>query len=90
MKEPVQETFDQNYLGNDLLTWRGGVMFFFFFKYSDSQCCWKKYSENVTIEELDKAIIKLNRGTSSDIFGVTAECILYCGDKLKKPVIETD
>ena len=53
--------------------------------------CQHEFShENVTIEELDKAIIKLNRGKSSDIFGVTAECILYCGDKLKKPVIETD
>ena len=31
-------------LGNDDLTWRG-VMVFFLKKYSDSQCCWKKYSD---------------------------------------------
>jgi hypothetical protein len=32
--------------GNDHLTWRGGGGFFFFLKkYSDSQCCWKKYSD---------------------------------------------
>ena len=34
-------------LGNDHLTWRGGgsVMVFFLKKYSESQCCWKKYSD---------------------------------------------
>ena len=32
-------------LGNDHLTWRGGVMFFFLKIYSYSQCCWKKYSD---------------------------------------------
>ena len=31
-------------LGNDHLTWRGGYGFFLK-KYSDSQCCWKKYSD---------------------------------------------
>jgi hypothetical protein len=31
-------------LGNDHLTWRGGYGFFLK-KYSDSQCCWKKYYE---------------------------------------------
>ena len=31
-------------LGNDHLTWKGGGMVFFL-KYSDSQCCWKKYSD---------------------------------------------
>jgi hypothetical protein len=30
--------------GNDHLTWRGGYGFFLN-KYSDSQCCWKKYSD---------------------------------------------
>ena len=34
------------YLGNDHLTWKGGwVMVFFLKKYSDSQCCGKKYSD---------------------------------------------
>jgi hypothetical protein len=32
------------WLGNDHLTWRGGYVFFLK-KYSDSQCCWKKYSD---------------------------------------------
>ena len=34
-------------LGNDHLTWRGGGGGYGFFlkKYSDSQCCWKKYSD---------------------------------------------
>ena len=32
-------------LGNDHLTWRGGGYVFFLKKYSDSQCCWKKYSD---------------------------------------------
>ena len=31
-------------LGTDHLTWRGGYGFFLK-KYSDSQCCWKKYSD---------------------------------------------
>jgi hypothetical protein len=33
--------------GNDHLTWRGGRGGYVFFlkKYSDSQCCWKKYSD---------------------------------------------
>ena len=31
-------------LGMDHLTWRGGYGFFLK-KYSDSQCCWKKYSD---------------------------------------------
>ena len=31
-------------LGTDHLTWRG-VMVFSLEKYSDSQCCWKKYSD---------------------------------------------
>jgi hypothetical protein len=31
-------------LGNDHLTWRGGYGFFLK-KYSDSPCCWKKYSD---------------------------------------------
>ena len=34
-----------SYLGNDHLTWRGGGYGFFLNKYSDSQCCWKKYSD---------------------------------------------
>ena len=28
-----------------LFNLKGGVMFFFLKKYSDSQCCWKKYSD---------------------------------------------
>ena len=33
-------------LGNDHLAWRGGGGYGFFLKrYSDSQCCWKKYSD---------------------------------------------
>jgi hypothetical protein len=33
-------------LRNDHLTWRGGGGYVFFLKkYSDSQCCWKKYSD---------------------------------------------
>ena len=33
-------------LGDDHLTWRGGGGHGFFLnKYSDSQCCWKKYSD---------------------------------------------
>jgi hypothetical protein len=34
----------QESLGNDHITWRGGYGFFPK-KYSDSQCCWKKYSD---------------------------------------------
>jgi hypothetical protein len=36
------------WLGTDHLTSGGmgvGVMFFFLKKYSDSQCCWRKYSD---------------------------------------------
>ena len=33
-------------LGNDHLTWKGGGgVMVFPKKYSDSQCCWKKYSD---------------------------------------------
>jgi hypothetical protein len=34
-------------LGNEHLTWRerGGGYGFFLKKYSDSQCCWQKYSD---------------------------------------------
>jgi hypothetical protein len=41
----VDHYFFLHLLGNDHLTWRGGVMVFFLKKYSDSQCCWKKYSD---------------------------------------------
>ena len=34
----------KSHLGNDHLTWREGYVFFLK-KYSDSQCCWKKYSD---------------------------------------------
>jgi hypothetical protein len=37
----------------------------------------------VSKEEPDKAVDKLNRGKSSDIYGVTAECIAYGGEKLR-------
>jgi hypothetical protein len=33
------------WLRTDHLTWRGGYGFFSKKKYSDSQCCWKKYSD---------------------------------------------
>jgi hypothetical protein len=35
------------YSGNDHLTWRGGGYGFFLKNYSDSQCCWNKYSDLV-------------------------------------------
>ena len=35
---------DKMSLGNDHLTFKGGYGFFLR-KYSDSQCCWKKYSD---------------------------------------------
>jgi hypothetical protein len=38
-------------------------------------------------EELDKAVDKLNRGKSSDIYGVTAECIAYGGEKLRNVLL---
>ena len=46
---PRQQQFKKNrlhifLLGNVHLTWRGGYGFFLK-KYSDSQCCWKKYSD---------------------------------------------
>jgi hypothetical protein len=42
---PVRALF--SYLGTDHLIWRGrGGGYVFFLKiYSDSQCCWKKYSD---------------------------------------------
>jgi hypothetical protein len=43
-KNQINKT-NQTFLGNDHLTWRGGVMVIFLKKYSDSQCCWKKYSD---------------------------------------------
>ena len=47
------ERLDRRALGNDHLTWRGGGgervggggYVFFLKKYSDSHCCWKKYSD---------------------------------------------
>jgi hypothetical protein len=41
----------------------------------------------VSKEELDKAVDKLNRGKSSDIYGVTAECIAYGGEKLRNVLL---
>jgi hypothetical protein len=44
----IRMSMPQNpHLGNDHLTWKGGgdVYGFFLKKYSDSQCCWKKYSD---------------------------------------------
>jgi hypothetical protein len=43
--------------------------------------------EIVSKEELDKAVDKLNRGKSSDIYGVTAECIAYGGEKLRNVLL---
>ena len=43
--------------------------------------------ETVSKEELDKAVDKLNRGKSSDIYGVTAECIAYGGEKLRNVLL---
>jgi hypothetical protein len=40
--EKMAKTSTNHLLGNDHLTWRGGYVFFLK-KYSDSQCCWKKY-----------------------------------------------
>ena len=39
------KSWKEGYLGNDHLTWKGGGYGFFLKKYSDSQCCWKKYSD---------------------------------------------
>ena len=45
-KEPRQaHELNLVMLGTDHLTSKGGVMIFFLRKYSDSQCCWKKYSD---------------------------------------------
>ena len=72
-KESVQETFDKNYLNATKFEYEQII-----------KICQHEFPhEDVTIEELDKAILSLNRGKSSAIFGVTAECILYGGDKLK-------
>ena len=77
-KESVQETFDQNYLNATKFEYEQII-----------KICQHEFShEDVTIEELDKAILKLNRGKSGDIFGVTAECILYGGDKLKNLLLK--
>jgi hypothetical protein len=43
--------------------------------------------ETVSKEKLDRAVDKLNRGKSSDIYGVMAECITYGGEKLRNVLL---
>ena len=77
-KESVQDTFDQNYSMQRNLNLN-----------KFRKICQHEFShEDITIEELDKAILRLNRGKSGDIFGVTAEYIVYGGDKLKNLLLK--
>ncbi|CAG2222008.1 unnamed protein product [Mytilus edulis] len=47
------------------------------------QICLVAYKhEEVNTDELQKALKKLNRNKSADIFGITAECLLFGGEKL--------
>ena len=45
--------------------------------------------EPVSGDELDKAIDKLNRNKSVDIFGITVECIIYGGKQLTELILQT-
>ncbi|CAG2192046.1 unnamed protein product [Mytilus edulis] len=48
------------------------------------EICQEVYDhEVVSTEEFEKAIKKLNRNKSADIFGITTECLIYGGEKLE-------
>ncbi|CAC5418489.1 unnamed protein product [Mytilus coruscus] len=53
------------------------------------QICLAAYKhEEVTTAEFEKALHNLNRNKSADIFGITAECLLFRGEKLDSTLLQ--
>ncbi|CAG2233361.1 unnamed protein product [Mytilus edulis] len=54
-----------------------------------SDICQERYIHmQVTDEEVEKAISSLNKNKAADIYGITAENIIYCGEDLRAYIRE--